>query len=351
MKYSTESGRSGQKKKFNSEKPSTDDKKRRKENTDGIKEIQETAIPIKPEDLLPQRDVPLGDTSSRVAILNVDWESIGVHEIYRVINAFVPKGQIKKVSLYKTKLGSREMAVEGHDELAIMNLKINDETQEMEIREYIKKKMKYFYAVVEVENEEIGKELYTSIDGQEIENTHNYIDARFIPSGFVIDDELVEEITQSTEKIARIPMNPLYSTKPQLRWDEDPVRDRYLKDLFVNEIDLDVADNLIDASDDEEKQKYYKKAMQMEIPQQKSEDEDQLESIKEPVEKSKTHNKSVDDEDIAMESSGDEEMEESSEAVLVGDDKRFAKENNPDFNIDKTHPAYISKQKKRKEHK
>ncbi|KAI5128987.1 hypothetical protein NEPAR04_1434 [Nematocida parisii] len=348
MKYSTESAQKAQKKKFTGGKSSEEDKKRRKESESVVKEIEETAVQITPEDLLPQQDAPLGDASSRVAIMNVDWDSIGVHEVYKVVNAFVPKGQIKKIALYKTKLGCREMAVEGHDEQAIMNLDMNEETKEMEIREYLKKKMKYFYAVVEVENSDVGKELYMAIDGQEIENTYNFIDARFIPDDYVIDDKLVEEITSSTEKIARIPINPLYSTKPQLRWDEDPVRDRYLKDLFVNDIDLDVADNLIDASDDEEKQSYYKKTMQIQLPSK--EEKSTEEQIEEPK-KTKKSVVSVENDDILIESSTEEEAEESSEAVLLGEDTRFAKENNADFNIDVTHPAYIAKQKKRKDKK
>ncbi|KAH9385280.1 uncharacterized protein NEMAJ01_0176 [Nematocida major] len=311
--------------------------------------VEESVIQMKPEDLMADADTPRGEATRRMAILNVDWDSIGANEIYRVISVFARKESIQRVVLYKTKYGVQELEKEEQEGPAVMNLDVNEETQEMELREYLKNKMKYFYAVVELDTAEAGRELYAAVDGLEIEETHNYIDARFIPDDAVISDVVVEETSQLHNTARKIPINPLYSTKPQLKWDEDPIRDRYLRDLFVKEVDLEVANSLIDMSDDEEKQAYYKKAMLESMPEEEAPEEEES-ALQHSTHKEKAAG-SVENEDIRMGDSSADEADESSEAAVLGDDSRFAHENNPDFAVDKTHPAYLAKKRKEKSSK
>ncbi|KAI5192504.1 hypothetical protein NEMIN01_2055 [Nematocida minor] len=349
MKIDAQPHSSTENKKKQKEQPKALPKEKRKKNkkqkTEKESPIQEKKMQIKPQDLMNSTSVPRGDVSTRLAVLNIDWESIGANEIYRVIKVFLSAENIKKVTIYKTKLGKRELEKEEKEGPAVLKLDEDLGTTDSDIREYLKKKMKYFYAVIEVDTEEKAKELYAAIDGLEIEDTHNYIDARFIPADAPINDEVVEETTEMSKNIRKIPINPLYSTKPQLKWDEDPVRDRYLRDLFDKDFDMDVANDLIDASDDEEKQAYYKKIMMPETEETEPENKPAKKNTKEKKE-AKTADKAVDDEDIRMEVSNDSQEEESSEVVILGEDDRFAKgNNNPDFTVDVTHPAYVAKQK------
>lgn len=332
-----------------SSKPEKKKKNRNKKQKKAQKE-EETRenIPVNmiSENTTDNAEIPMGGISHRLAVVDLDWENIGASEIYRLVNVFVPKENIKKVVVYKTKLGKVELDREEKEGPPVILAHKKSENNDAMVREYIKRKMKYFYGVVELETEEAARELYTQIDGLEIEETHNYIDVRFIPNELEIDDEMVEEITEPSKYIKKIPINSLYSTNPKIHWDEDPARERYLKDLFDKDFDLKIADNLIDASDDEEKQAYYKSML---LPENTT----GTPSEKKPKGTHKEHapaETSVDNEDIKIEENYSEE--ESSETILLGEDERFAKKmHNPDFTVDVTHPAYIAKQKKMNKNK
>lgn len=349
----------------------------KKEWEESEEEVEE--IILKREDLF-QDNIPVGEASTRLSIHNIDWDSVHLSDLYRIVSVFTEKKNILNLCLYKTALGKKMLEIEEKEGPLISIKECEDGVNsniptDKDIREYLRMKMKYYYAVISFATKEAAATVYEAINGLEIGETFNFIDSRFIPDEYEIKDSIEDEIKEC-EKMSRvIPKNPLYNTKAQLKWDEDPVRERSLRDLFIcDEINLDLADELIDASDDSEKQAYYKKVFEeekikllnsTENTNNKNSTENNLIDSN-SISKTKTKiiantnkrikltntsnkNKKEIEEEIVGEDSSSVSEEEEDKIVLPVNDNRFTKEkSNPDFCIDKTHPVYIAK-KKRKE--
>jgi len=277
------------------------------------------------EDMTEQNtaQIPKGAPSRRLAIVNLDWDSIDASSIYQIISGFSKPEEILGVKLYKTPFGKSQLEKEAKEGPLVSS---RAENRDQEIRKYIKNRMKYFYAVVEFASAEIAEVVYEAIDGLEIGETHNFIDARFLPEGAQIKDEIEDEATKPSKISKRIPKNPLYHTKAELRWDEDAVREEYLKDLFTKEnVDLEIADELVDASDDEEKKSQYRKALLdslydaegSEVDESGVDGDEMHESVNgdaegSGVDRSETDNDDIDNDDMDKSVNGDRYLDKSS---------------------------------------
>lgn len=329
------------------------------------------------------QDVQKGDASNRIAVLSLDWDSIDSSDILRISAPFVDEGAIVSVRIYTTPFGRRMQqeeeshgpimpAARAQDPAQIDKLPDSAESHhtgnshcetgggaessipEEEIRKYIKNTMKCYYAVIELKSKEAAVSLYEAIDGLEIDETLNFIDARFVPDGCIIKDTPKEEVDKPSKLRKKIPKNPLYHTKAELKWEKDTVRGKALRDLFTEkEVDLDLAEELVDVSDDSEKQEKYREAFKDILhatPQMKREAQTENASSgfanrqRGERENRKVPRKSVEEEIVGEES---EDEDKSSEVSLVEEDPRFAKQkNNPEFAVDTSHPAYNRLRKK-----
>lgn len=317
--------------------------------------------------------IALGHASKRLAFVNLDWDSIDAKDIYRIANGFAKAEEIVSVRLYKTKYGR---AMIEQEEKSGPPIAFSKKNQDQQIREYLKNKMKYCYAVAEFASAEVAESVYEAIDGAEIDETRHAIDVRFVPDEKVIDDELVEETTQPSKLNKKLSKNPLFHTKIHLAWEEDTERERTFRDLFIKgDLDLDLAHELIDASDDEEKQAGYRQVVEEEMKRVRQEqlaglanDDDDDGDDNEGKEKGEAENGSseLDNSDSAPAKRSTSRRTERLENEVVQDavsspesdneenepelpeDPRFTQEkSNPDFSVDPTHPQFLAKRRKR----
>jgi NUC153 domain len=164
-------------------------------------------------------DVPMGDVSSRVAVVNLDWDNIRAVDLMAVFSSFVPSGgRLLKVSIYPSQFGNERMereetegppkeifaSVKGssaeqaagdddEDEQQIKDSIVQVDTGEdfdsAALRQYQLQRLQYFYAVLTFSSPDIAKAVYGALDGTEYLTTANFFDLRFIPDGTDFSDD------------------------------------------------------------------------------------------------------------------------------------------------------------------
>lgn len=229
-------------------------------------EDDESTESFSPEDLALEEikeSCIYGTSSSRIAILNLDWDVVELSDIYRTIQPFLPSNSnsnsdganetsdaIKSIKLYLSKYGKEMTEKEEKEGPRIEPRDNTEKSEKIAIRRYLVERMKYYYCVVEMDSTEVAEAVYLAIDGVEIGNTMNYIDSRFIPGDVEIEDQLVEEYS-GKEKPGRSSSlqgsrSGIYHTRTTLRWEEDEKRKSFFRGLFVEDVDLAQAKHLID---------------------------------------------------------------------------------------------------------
>jgi hypothetical protein len=128
---------------------------------------------------------------------------------------------------------------------------------QIKLRKYELKKLKYYYAVVYCDSRETGLAIYTQCDGLEIERTQSMMDMRFIP------DELKSFPHPAKEVCTGVPNNyepnfgfnrALQHSKVKLTWDANPTkRDELISKAFKKEqFNQEEIQQLLMSSDSEE---------------------------------------------------------------------------------------------------
>eukprot|EP01133_Synstelium_polycarpum_P001153 gene1153-1318_t len=219
------------------------------------------------EDVLEEDDIPRGDATKRIAVLNCDWDNIHSKDIYVILNSFVPKnGAIVSITIYPSDFGLQQMELEkrgptmdiwkdpkqqGKQEDGVMDIKF-DKKEDAEsldgsgfnlvsLRKYELSKLRYYYAVV-------------------IEDTANQLDLRFIPD----DQEFKNEPRDTCTELPEAPPNlnftttVLKGTTVDFTWDVDKPRKKaltknYAKDDFdEDEIKLYLAEPETSSEEEED---------------------------------------------------------------------------------------------------
>lgn len=216
------------------------------------------------------------DPTYRISILNIDWENIHAIDLFVLLNSFCPPNQkVKRVDIYPSEYGLKEMAKENEhgpdkeifNEEAVIPSDNNGKTDEtagfdqVKLREYELKKLKYYYAIVTCDSPKTAKHLFTECDGLEIERTQSFMDIRYVP------DELTEFPYKPKESCDHIPHDfdyvpkfrpnaALQDTKVKLTWDEtDPKREELLAKAFKKEqFNEDDYNELLASSDSDDEE-------------------------------------------------------------------------------------------------
>ncbi|GMR48085.1 hypothetical protein PMAYCL1PPCAC_18280, partial [Pristionchus mayeri] len=217
--------------------------------------------------------------SRRLAICNLDWDSLSSEDLFLLVSSFKPLGgRIESLSIYLSDLGKDKLEKEekegpqlivnekGEEEsdedsgrLDEETLKHHDKKREA-IRKYQMERLKYFYAVLVCDSEQTASAVYENCDGAEYENSGLRLDLRFIPDEMPFDeDRLKEKVTaddvdSSKYKQREISNVATASTKVKLTWEESDVnRTKKLRGAFDEDADLDaVSRDLIAPSSGEE---------------------------------------------------------------------------------------------------
>ncbi|KAL9582834.1 MAG: hypothetical protein Q9203_005325, partial [Teloschistes exilis] len=209
------------------------------------------------------RDTPLGEITSRLAVVNMDWDNIRAEDLMAVFSSFVPTGQIRRISVYPSAFGKERIereevegpskdifargkasngieegdsssndqhsGVEEDDEKIQKNLLQEGNDQEFnsaKLRRYQLERLRYYYAVLICSSPAIAQTIYEAVDGTEYLTTANFFDLRFIP------DEVGFSQDKPRDECIRIPdgyrpnefvTDALQHSKVRLTWDADDI--------------------------------------------------------------------------------------------------------------------------------
>ncbi|MCJ1249811.1 pre-rRNA-processing protein esf1 [Trapelia coarctata] len=207
--------------------------------------------------------IPVGEVSSRLAIVNLDWDNIRAVDLMAVFASFAPDpGSLLKVSVYPSEFGKERMEREETEgppkEIFAKKAarepepsyseseddeEIDDEEEEEErikksllkedqgedfdsakLRQYQLERLRYYYAVLTCSSNSVAEAIYNSVDGTEYLTTANFFDLRFIPDEVNFSDD------KPRDECDRIPdgyrpnefvTDALQHSKVKLTWDAD----------------------------------------------------------------------------------------------------------------------------------
>ncbi len=211
--------------------------------------------------------IPKGEVSSRLAVVNLDWDNIRAADLMAVFSSFMPSsGRIANVSIYPSEFGKERMdreEMEGppkeifgqsgsrgaqydqsssseeedqeeedegdEEEDERIKKSILKEDQGLEfnsakLRRYQLERLRYYYAVLTCSSVSVAEAIYNAVDGTEYLTTANFFDLRYIP------DETDFSGDKPRDECERIPdgyrpnefvTDALQHSKVRLTWDAD----------------------------------------------------------------------------------------------------------------------------------
>jgi hypothetical protein len=184
---------------------------------DGGVEIEDAEFP----DLqAEQTGLEMGEVTSRIAVVNMDWDHIRAVDLMAVFQSFLPPGgKIQKISVYQSDFGTERLAreeaegpnfgdlseeeerydddpddsedSEDEDEKIKNQLQKEDKGQEVDttkLRQYQLDRLRYYYAVMECSDNETAQQIYEATDGSEYLSSANFFDLRFVPDETEFDN-------------------------------------------------------------------------------------------------------------------------------------------------------------------
>ncbi|CRG90602.1 Pre-rRNA-processing protein esf1 [Talaromyces islandicus] len=246
-----------------------------------------------------QSDVPLGEVTNRIAVVNLDWDNIRAEDLMAVFSSFAAGGRISQVSIYPSEFGKermereemegppREIFASTHDDdddeseeedrdpedseneeenikKSILKEDEGNEFNTTQLRQYQLERLRYFYAIIEFASKETAKQVYDAIDGTEYLSSANFFDLRFVPDDTDFSDD------KPREQCRRIPdgyrptdfvTDALQHSKVKLTWDADDKARKEAqakafrggrKDIEENDLKAYLASDSSDDDDDDE---------------------------------------------------------------------------------------------------
>ncbi|PSK46268.1 Pre-rRNA-processing protein esf1 [Elsinoe australis] len=223
-----------------------------------------------------QPQVPMGEVSRRLAVVNLDWDNIRAMDVMAVAGSFVPAdGRIESVAIYPSEFGKERLEREELEgppkEIFALNKDKSrdeeDEESDEEDEEEIKKKLqqgdageefdtaalrryqldrlRYYYGVLTCSDEGTAESIYKALDGREYLSTANFFDLRFIPDEVSFDDD------KPRDKCASLPAGykpnefvteALTHSKVKLTWDADDATRKEVQKRAFSRAEIDEND-------------------------------------------------------------------------------------------------------------
>jgi hypothetical protein len=205
-----------------------------------------------------QPDVPSGEVTTRLAVVNLDWDNIRAEDLMAVFSSFIPTGgRVLNVTVYPSEFGKERMEreeIEGPPKEIFASSKKNnkrndsdeeeldsDEEEEeikqsmlkgddgeefnsTQLRRYQLDRLRYYYAIIKFSSKDVAKHVYDLIDGAEYLSSANFFDLRFVPDDTDFSDD------KPRDECSRIPdaykptefvTDALQHSKVKLTWDAD----------------------------------------------------------------------------------------------------------------------------------
>ncbi|THW67912.1 hypothetical protein D6D25_01530 [Aureobasidium pullulans] len=248
---------------------SSEDDSSSEDESEEEEEIEDDAVEFPNEGAA---EVPLGDVSSRLAVVNLDWDNIRAEDLMAVAQSFASTGRVSKVVVYPSEFGKERMEkeeLEGppRDIFASATKEIDEDEDTDDEEERIKKellkgdtgeefdsaklrqyqldRLKYYYAVITCDSKETAKSLYDGMDGREYLSTANFFDLRFIPDEVDFDtDTPRDECTKITSgyKPNEFVTEALTHSKVRLTWDADDTTRKEVQKRAFSRAEIDEND-------------------------------------------------------------------------------------------------------------
>lgn len=217
-------------------------------------------------------EVPMGDVTSRLAAVNMDWDNMRAVDIMGVATSFVPVGgRILSVVIYPSEFGRERLQredIEGppreifastseKNKDNITSLDESPEPEDSDDEEQIKKdllkegdaeefdskalrayqldRLRYYYAVITCSSPNVAKAIYDNMDGREYLSSANFFDLRFVPDDTTFDEDLHDECERLPDgyKPNEFTTDALTHSKVKLTWDaEDKQRQKVQERAF-----------------------------------------------------------------------------------------------------------------------
>lgn len=199
-------------------------------------------------------DIPMGEVSSRIAVVNLDWDNIRALDLMAVFSSFLPSGgRLLKVSIYPSQFGMERMEreeMEGppkeifgsgkEDATDQVAGEVQDEEQQIKdsilqadnsedfdsaaLRRYQLQRLQYFYAVLTFSSADIARAVYDAVDGTEYLTTANFFDLRFIPNDTDFSDDKARDECENIPngyKPNEFVTDALQHSNVKLTWDAE----------------------------------------------------------------------------------------------------------------------------------
>ena len=233
-------------------------------------EEEESAEEIDEEDLAELAEgsgegggVPVGEVSSRLAVVNLDWDNIRAVDLMAVFASFAPDpASLLKVSVYPSEFGKERMEreetegppkeifakktirdpqlsyseSEGEEEIedeeeeeerikkSLLKEDQGEDFDSAKLRNYQLERLRYYYAVLTCSSNSAAEVIYNAVDGTEYLTTANFFDLRFIPDDMDFsDDKPRDECDRLPDgyKPNEFVTDALQHSKVKLTWDAD----------------------------------------------------------------------------------------------------------------------------------
>jgi hypothetical protein len=258
------------------------------EDDESEESVEEAELPDETE-----AQVEMGDVTSRIAIVNLDWDNIRAVDIMAVAKSFVPAdGRILSASVYPSEFGRERMEreeIEGPPKEIFQSSKKDETSAKVKkpsksvkrkidsddepdtesederikdqllqenkgaefdsasLRRYQLDRLRYFYAVVECSSEAAAKSLYDNMDGREFLSSANFFDMRFVPDETSFEDDKPRDKCvdlPSGYKPSEFVTDALSHSKVKLTWDADDKRRQEVQKKAFSRAEIDENDML-----------------------------------------------------------------------------------------------------------
>ncbi|KAG8527431.1 uncharacterized protein KY384_007583 [Bacidia gigantensis] len=230
---------------------------------------------LQQQDAQGNDQIPDGEISRRLAVVNLDWDNVRAADLMAVLNSFIPsgRGRIERVSIYPSEFGKERMEREETEgppkeifsnqkqadkqlEEASSELEVSDDKDEdleegsvedegegdeeikesllqedsgkdfnsAHLRRYQLERLRYYYAVIKCSSADVAQTIYEAVDGTEYLSTANFFDLRYI------SDETDFSEDRPRDECKRVPdgykptefvTDALQHSKVRLTWDAD----------------------------------------------------------------------------------------------------------------------------------
>lgn len=248
-----------------SSEESSDDEDEDEQDEEEAAQGDELELPDKQRD-----DVPVGEVTNRIAVVNLDWDNIRAEDLMAVFSSFTPAGgRVTQVVVYPSEFGKERMEKEetegppreifanqgdvendqddeddeddenehesqGEDldseeedekiRKSILKEDKGEDFNTTQLRKYQLERLRYFYAILTFSSKEVAKHVYDNVDGAEYLTSANFFDLRFVPD----DTDFADD--QPRDECERIPdgyqpndfvTDALQHSRVKLTWDMD----------------------------------------------------------------------------------------------------------------------------------